>query len=158
MREPDWIARAIALVEIVGGAIGVGLICTAMRAGGEGWFFLALFMAVYIWSIVAGVKLWRERDCGWRHSIAIQLLQVPWIITARITYLFCSGPAAWFGFGSNGLANAHSLFSQFNVGWASGFGPEFDARPWQFSINLVALSAAVYLWWRRRHPVAGDIG
>jgi hypothetical protein len=151
MREPDWISRAIAVMEIIGGAVGAVLVCIGLRAsGGQGWFFGLVMLIAYVWCIVAGVKLWRQRPDGWWHSIFVQALQIPWIVTRNLSYLFCAGLGVWYGLGSNGAIKSRAIGGRFDLGWATGFGPQFDARPWHVAFNVVAVAAAGYLVWSRR--------
>jgi hypothetical protein len=145
--EVDWISRAIALVEIVGGVTAAGVVAWGLLHGPS--FFGLLFLAIYVWCAFAGVQLWRQRRTGWRHSVLVQLLQTVWVDTAKFTYLFAAGCGAWFGFGSEGITRRHAWLSEFQLGWRSGFGPQFDAHPWLIAVNIVALAAAVYLLWFR---------
>ena len=148
MPETDWISRAIALVEVIGGAVGIGLASQGLHS--NAWFLALLVMLVYTWSVIAGVKLWRQRDGGWVHSIVVQVLQIPWIITPHLSYQFAVGCGAWLGFGSDGWVKSRALASRFDFSWATGFGPQFDNAPWHLAFNIVAIAAAAYLFWRYR--------
>ena len=75
-------------------------------------------------------------------------------MTRHVSYLFSAGLGLWYGFGSDGLINSRAVASRFDLGWASGFGPAFEARPWHVAINVVAGAAAGYLIWSRRRMMA----
>jgi hypothetical protein len=92
-----WV-RIIAVLEIAGGAFGIGLII---------WWFLAapydtsallltpIIVGVYLLSFVAGIALWRAAPFGRTASIIIQAIQLPKITAPVLVCMFSFGFDLW---------------------------------------------------------------
>jgi hypothetical protein len=134
--------RTIGVVEIAGGLLGVGAVAALMMqqispqtiaAGG-----------LYLLSVIAGVLLCQQRPAGYWASLAMQLIQIPWIITATGAYAFASGLALHAGYGAGGMSVNYSLTSMFYFG-DTGWGPVSVNLVEGLGINLIPLIAMVIL-------------
>jgi hypothetical protein len=149
------ISRIIAVVQVLGGLMGtvaaVGLI---VRAGAGGFAFGALFIALYLLSVVGGILLWRGRLLGYTLSIVVQALQVLHVETARFAWQFVVGLAGWLAWASDGVSDGvsvdYDIASRFQLMFASGFGPRFDEAGVHLGLNAVAGVVLVYLIVARR--------
>lgn len=88
--------RLIAVLEMGGGIIGV--LASIMYLEGSNFQLLgllvaALFIGLYVLSIVAGWYLWKNAPRGLSLSMLVQALQIPQIMVPGLTYFFVSGLA-----------------------------------------------------------------
>ena len=85
-RNVRWL-RAVALVEIVSGLLGVSAIpyllaYIAQRGAPVVGFQAALSVA----SLVGGVLLWGMKDAGWKVSACLQAVQTPYFASRAFLY------------------------------------------------------------------------
>tara|TARA_R100000789_G_C3012903_1_gene151774 strand:+ start:766 stop:1338 length:573 start_codon:yes stop_codon:yes gene_type:complete len=96
------ILKGIGILEIVGGTTGLGLIIWLIFQGTETntFVFLILLIAIgfYVYSIYAGLKLFKKREKGILHSRILQCLQIIAISTGGFTYLMTSGGYFFLGY------------------------------------------------------------
>lgn len=88
-----WL-RVVAVFEIVGGLSGLlSIAVEAVRA--ELWFGVTLSRlipaALFLLSLVAGVQLWRNKRTGYWASIAVQIVQLPKLVTASFAFMMSFG-------------------------------------------------------------------
>lgn len=146
--QVDWIRRAIAIGQVLGGAMGTWFTIPIVFSGG---FLIGLpFCAFYVGCILAGIGLWRQTARGERWSRFLQLVQVPWIRTAHVGWQLACGAGLWSGIGSGGWAGARRLGSMFDFHLTSGFGPQFNNAQWTIGVNYLAAIVLVYLLVTRR--------
>lgn len=87
--SPEWWLRAIAVLEVAGGVFGLFAV-TGGRSTSSG-IFLLLGSVLFIFSIVAGVLLWRGGDRGLKLSAIVQALQIVNLSSPLFTYAFGAG-------------------------------------------------------------------
>ena len=139
--------RGVALVEIIGGILGV---VTALgylsNSAGIGVIICLLFVGLYGYSIVAGYWLWQNFAKGYRASVLLQLLQVPVLVSPLFTYEFVSGLMLRFLVGTGGFDTSFNFGSQFT----------FLLMPQDagFSIGVNCVPVVVYYLLRRISPTA----
>jgi hypothetical protein len=92
-----WI-RIIAVLEIVGGVFGIGLVAWGLFFTPFNPFLLVLVpiaIGIYIRSFVAGVALWRRSPFGRKASIIVQAIQLPKIVSPAVVFIFSFGLDLW---------------------------------------------------------------
>jgi hypothetical protein len=146
-----WIARLIALVQIIGGAQGMFLVVWSgglIHSPMMGIFMLAVFAI-----IVAGGagSLIGETTDRWRKlAIIAQAIQIPLIQTGHFIYVLAAGAGVWFGIGNHATAYERTIGSRFDLMFQSGFGPQIDNAPVILGVNVVALASLIFLLTRHR--------
>jgi hypothetical protein len=120
------------------------------------WFFIALYVCLFLFTIVAGLLLAEGTRRGVRWSAVCQALQIPVIVSSVLTCRLWLGVHVTVGyFGTQwvvetGIGSA-SLVS---IGRFISVSPLMTAPGW--GINLVALIAFLYLLWHLYKPSASD--
>ena len=137
----DWIRRAIGVVLIGGGVFGTIISVPIMFNG----LAVMLFVIFYVLAIAGGIGLWRETRRGDALACSALAAQVPWIVASKFGYLFSCGIGLFAGFGSLGFSWRRSIGATFDFRLESGFGPQFENRPWLIGMNYFAAAALIYL-------------
>ena len=141
--------RLLGFYEIIGGVLGLGL----MSLGASSWLFdygftitmlCIVVTLLYIFSIVCGVLLMRNKEIGLSLSLILQIIQVAGFYFSWYGFVFVSGWNVSVGMDfSNGLdLSVYSSISNFGLkfegnGIASQVGG--DSSPFQFYFNLIAV-------------------
>jgi hypothetical protein len=137
-----WV-RLIAVLEIIGGVFGVGFLIWGLSTAPFNPLLLLLVpiaVSIYIFSLVAGVALWRGSTFGRQASIIVQAIQLPKLVSPPLIFIFSFGCDVWI----------HYLWS---AGSAS-VGFEFKLLAFnQFFVNVrgaplglgVSITAAIFL-------------
>ncbi len=98
------IIKGIGILEIIGGVSGIGIILWLMLQGIETntYVFLIFLFAIgfYMYSIFAGIRLFKLLEKGGFHSRILQYLQIPGISLLGITYILTSGGYLFVGYNS----------------------------------------------------------
>ena len=96
------ILKGIGILEIIGGITGIGLIIWLTLQGMETntYVFLILLVAIafYIYSIYAGIKLFKYQEKGILHSQILQFIQLISFSIGGTTYLLTSGGNLFIGY------------------------------------------------------------
>ncbi|WP_405384378.1 hypothetical protein [Maribacter sp. LLG6340-A2] len=96
------ILKGIGILEITGGVSGIGIILWLMLQGIETntYVFLIFLFAIgfYIYSILAGIKLFKHLEKGDFHSRILQYIQIPGISLLGMTYILTSGGYLFVGY------------------------------------------------------------
>tara|TARA_R110000744_G_scaffold303221_1_gene412005 strand:+ start:2901 stop:3461 length:561 start_codon:yes stop_codon:yes gene_type:complete len=96
------ILKGIGVLEVTGGITGIGLILWLTLQGMETntYVFLILLFAIgfYIYSIYAGVKLFKHTENDILHSRILQYLQILGISLGGLTYIMTSGGYIFIGY------------------------------------------------------------
>jgi hypothetical protein len=138
--------RLIAIVQIAGGLLGVGMVLYGATHGGGLAPPVVLFLGLYFLSLIAGIGLWRKSAWAMALSILVQAAQILWIARPRFTYQFVSGLAGWVVFGQGaGVRTSGQLGSQFEWSVVEGFGLPVATEPSHVGVNVVALVIACWL-------------
>jgi hypothetical protein len=138
-----WLLRVLAVAEVAGGAVLVVRVARAVWQGAIGGPFLAaagLIGVVGLLVIVAGIALWRGRTWGAVVSLAWQLLQVPHLATAPLTYYVALPASVAAGLGLDGRPHGTVIPLPGLEITPDDFAPD----PW-VGLNVVALAAVVVL-------------
>jgi hypothetical protein len=139
----EWAARLVGAIEVFGGLFGAGL-ATALLIETRHPITILAFL-IYIASVVAGTMLWGQSRAGHILSLVIQMIQIPWILTATVSYAFVSGAGVWLGAGQGGFVRDHTALSWFHFGPVTGWGLATGPAPWHIGINLVAVALCALL-------------
>jgi hypothetical protein len=92
-----WV-RIISVLEIFGGVFGIGLVIWELVVTPFNVLILILApipISIYIFSLVAGVALWRDNSFGRKASIVVQAIQLPKIVSPLIIFMFSFGFDLW---------------------------------------------------------------
>lgn len=92
------LVRIIAALEMVGGVVGVGFVVWWLSAAPVKALTILLApipIGIYVFSLVAGVALWRGSPFGRRASIVVQLIQLPKIVSPQLIFMFSFGLDLW---------------------------------------------------------------
>lgn len=102
LKSKRTILKGIGILEITGGTTGIGTILWLLLQGTESntYIFLILLFAIgfYIYSIFAGVQLFKYKENGIFHSRILQYLQFLGISLGGMTYIMTSGGYLFVGY------------------------------------------------------------
>jgi len=160
MKNNNKLNKLIAIIEIVGGAIGLFIIVpviwgiTSLLSSGTFSLAIAgsilifvLGICLYILSVIAGVALWRNSRKGVTLSLIVQAVQIPSLVISGFIYSFISGLAMYLylDFQSGVWINFNiSMFRIYLSSSNNGF---------VLGINVIALLAFIYLWKLRNNKI-----
>src|SRR6266536_877526 len=88
-----WI-RIISILEIIGGISGIALVVwefVATPIEGQTAVFAAVALVVYVFSLIAGLTLWRAYAFGRIASIIVQAIQLPKYTSQLLIFMFSFG-------------------------------------------------------------------
>lgn len=141
MRFGDHWCKVIALLEFGGGAAGLYNLWRQLSEPPESpWVYVLAVVvgAAYVLAVVAGILLWRTKRWGYRLSIAIQLLQLPKISGAHLTFMISFGFDAilMFMFGSN--VDGARLSFNFKIGADHAFFINYSEIPLALGFSLLS--------------------
>jgi hypothetical protein len=140
-----WMRRIVAILEIGGGFIGImALLLTkpwakSFSPGAMTTSLVILCLALV--GLAAGLLVAEGRPLGLWLSLLYQVVQIPMIVSAAVTYQFLPGlqiVASHFG-------DSSSIFFQCQSKFAFFIGRPPDASGW--GLNLSALFFFLYLAW-----------
>lgn len=132
--------RLIAVVQIYGGAAGIVLGVGGLPGGRHSAPELVvtlLFLALFAWGLVAGVRL-LERSGGVRASMWFQALQIPSLLSPVLAYEFVAGVEITLH-----LSRTVGLGYGVDANWQFALFPRNQV--WSLGVNLLPLFAALYL-------------
>tara|TARA_R110000737_G_scaffold275281_1_gene282290 strand:+ start:109 stop:669 length:561 start_codon:yes stop_codon:yes gene_type:complete len=96
------VLKGVGILEIVGGITGLGLILWLILQGTNtnSYVFLILLFAIgfYIYSIYAGIKLFKHKENDVFHSRILQCIQIIGISLGGLTYIMTSGGYLFVGY------------------------------------------------------------
>jgi hypothetical protein len=97
------------------------------------------FLLLFIWSVIAGIRLWRGEPKGWRWATILFALQVPVLTVPGLSYEFYTGLALKIVGGDVAT----------NVGLDFGANANFylgtEITGLVYGVNLVAVAALIHL-------------
>lgn len=138
--------RALAIYQIVGGALGIGLTVVVMLQGGtiltQQVLRASIFAAaLFVFSIICGTTLLRIPQRGLTLSLVNQVLQVVYFTIGEYGFHYVSGLRLGFG-----LDMVGSLTFKFRLALSSfQFQLGADAGQKFIGINLVALLLIIWI-------------
>jgi len=143
-------AKALAVLLVLGGVVGIGV---ALLAGYQlaqaHWAYgllMALLVALFAWSAVTGVRLWRGDPRGWKWAVILFAAQIPVLTIPGFTYEYFTGLAVKVLGGDVDGALTFGIGAGANV-FVGGAAPGLA-----YGVNLVAVAALAWLLWRRPRP------
>src|ERR1700753_2948217 len=92
------LVRIIAVLEIVGGVVGICFVAWWLLAVPFNLINILLApipVGIYVFSLAAGASLWRGKSFGRKASIAVQAIQLPKIISPWLIFMFSFGFDLW---------------------------------------------------------------
>ena len=134
--------RTIAALQIIGGLWGMAFIGWAIATQTSDIFSTSIGMGeilVDVFGVVAGVTLWRGTSFGRRASMAIQVIQLPKIISPTIVFMFTFGFDLWVH------ASPPVFGIQFTVFGNNQVFLNVPNAPVDFGISITAIIALVIL-------------
>jgi len=150
MQQPhtDRGARALAVVMIIGGVLGIGVsFYMAYRFVPVHWVYsllVAVFFLLFAWSTLTGLRLWRGDARGWKWAVILFAMQVPVLTVPGLSYEYYTGIALKVMGG-----NATNTFL-FGLGANANFYLDTGITDLAYGVNLFALGAVAYLLRARR--------
>jgi len=139
--------RLLATCLMVGGVVGVvGVLFMGGNLIRQHWIYgvlLALFVWIFVWSALSGLRLWRGKAGGWKWATILFAAQIPVLTVPGMTYEYYTG-LSYKVMGGHVTENiALALGSQAKL--------YLDTRitDLAYGVNLFACAAAIYLFCRR---------
>jgi hypothetical protein len=129
-----WFRRFLVVLTVGGGFLGVVIstdtLFAAKNTPGFGYAMIALFIALYIYGIFAGIRL-SENASHYGHVLFFYALQVPFISSPILLYRFACG------------FHATIWVVGFSVGWMFRLGSDcqlaiLQQNSWGGGVNLFA--------------------
>lgn len=140
------ILKGIGIFEITGGITGLGAIVWLMLQGTETNTFVLLILlfaiGFYVYSIFAGLKLFKKLEYGIFHSRILQYIQIPAFSIGLLTYIMSSGGYFLIGYNYTEKTITFSfalIASKFQLNILDRGESEF------LSINLLAIVVLILL-------------
>lgn len=144
--------RFFALLLLIGGVLGIGLsIYMGYTFVQQHWIYLVLvfgFFALFAWSALTGVRLWRDQPRGWKWAKILYAAQIPILTVPGFDYEYYTGIAIKLIGGETD--------SFFNLGLGASATLYLDTRitGLVYGVNVFALIALAYLLTRSRAQAA----
>ena len=90
-------AKALAALLILGGAVGIGIaLLVGYQLAQANWAYaglMALLLALFAWSALTGIRLWRGDPRGWRWAVILFAAQIPVLAIPGFAYEYFTGIA-----------------------------------------------------------------
>jgi len=140
--------RIAALMLIVGGVIGIGIgIYMGYQFLQQHWIYLVLaaaFLVVFVWSVITGIRLWKNDDRGWKWSKILFAAQIPIVTLPGCSYEYFTG-AAFKVVSGNHEEN-------FKLSLGATITAYLDTRITDvvLGVNIIAVVVLFYLLWQSR--------
>lgn len=147
LRSHDFAERFLAICLMAGGVLGSVFVLIASRnLIRQHWVYgviFALFVLVFVWSTITGLRLWRGKAAGWKWATILFAAQIPVFTVPGMTYEYYTGVSFKFMGGHVTQNLAFALGSQATL--------YLDTRitSLAYGVNLFACLAAIYLLCRR---------
>lgn len=150
--QPAKAERGLALLLLVGGALGVGLslymATVVLRSSLIAGLIALPVVLLFVGSMVAGLYLWRGRTRGRKWATILFAMQIPILTVPGFSYEYYTGLSVAVLGGHVDKAVSISLGSNGNL-------QVFDPRVTDsaYGVNLLGLAATAYLVARRRNSI-----
>lgn len=156
--NPNPVDRFLAAVLMVGGVLGAGIflfvsarvVSRLARAGAAlqpaQWaslLIVAALLALFVWSVIVGVRFWRRQGRAWKWAAILFAMQVPILTIPGVHYEYYTGIAVQLLGGHAAKLFNLELGSQASVLFG---GAMVDVV---YGVNLFAVAAVVFLLMRR---------
>ena len=139
--------RFLALILAVGGVLGIGIVLwMAYQFLQQHWvyiFLVAAFMAVFVWTTITGVRLWRGDPRGWKWALILFIAQIPILTVPGFSYEFS------VGFAIKVVGRNAALSFPFGLGTSINVYLDTAITDLVYGVNLFALAAAIYLFLKK---------
>lgn len=137
------VARFLAVLLAVGGVAGIGVSAwmgyTFVQTHWIYILFAGALAALFVWSVNAGVRLWRGEPKGWKWATILFALQVPILTVPGLSYEFFTGLAVKI------VGGGPELNFAFNFGANANFYLSTETTGLLYGVNVVAILALIYL-------------
>lgn len=165
--KSDLIDRFLAAVLMAGGLLGAVIFLYVLgnvivhldlHTHPLEWISLtivAFLFALFVWSAIVGVRLWRRESRGWKWATILFAMQIPVLTVSGLHYEYHTGIALDVIGGHVADRFAAQFGSQGSILLTPG------STDLIYGVNLFAVAAVVYLLMRRnevRNPKARDAG
>jgi len=143
----SWGLRVLACLLMLGGVLGIGLaFLMAYQFLQVHWIYLvfvAAFLALFAWSALTGLRLWRGERRGWKWATILFAMQIPVLTVPGLAYEYYTGLAIKL---IGGRAD-----TSFSLGLGANAQLYLDTRITDlvYGVNLFALGAVIYLLMKR---------
>lgn len=145
-------ARALAVLLVVGGAVGIGIaLFVGYQLAQANWAyagFMVLLLALFAWSALTGLRLWRGDPRGHKWAVILFAAQIPVLTVPGFSYEYYTGLAIKLVGGDVEGALSFGLGATANVFVGAG------TEGLVYGINLVAIAGLALLL--RGRPRAAD--
>lgn len=145
-------AKALAVLLTLGGVAGIGVaLLVGYQLAQTHWAYaglMLLLVALFAWSALTGIRLWRGDPRGWRWAAILFAAQIPVLTMPGFAYEYFTGLAVKLIGG-----DVESSLS-FGIGATANVFVGTPAPGFTYGVNLVAVAALALLLWRR--PRLGD--
>lgn len=139
--------KALAALLIVGGVVGIGIALLVgfqlAQANIAYAGLMLLLLALFAWSALTGIRLWRGDPRGFKWAVILFAAQIPVLTLPGFTYEYYTGIAIKLIGGD--VENALS----FGIGATANVFVGTEAAGVAAGVNLVAIAALALLLWRR---------
>jgi len=147
-KTQDRGVKFLAFLLVVGGVLGVGIsVYMAYTFVQQHWIYLVLvatFVALFVWTALTGIRLWRNDPRGWKWGKILFAAQIPVLTVPGFSYEYYSGIAIKV---LGGQVDSH-----FNMALGANANFYLDTRitGLVYGINLFATLALIYLLTKSR--------
>ena len=151
-KAQDRGAKFLALLLAVGGVLGVAItVYMAYTFLQQHWVYIVLvaaFAALFVWTALTGVRLWRNEARGWKWAKILFAAQIPVLTVPGLSYEYYAGIAIKIIGGE--------VDSYFNVGLGANanFYLGTSITGLVYGVNIFALLALLYLFVKSRPGAA----
>jgi len=141
--------RIVALLLIIGGALGVGLtiwldtqllMSSQLSVLSSAAAIAGVFICLFGWCVWTGIDLWRGRRKALKFAMILFALQIPVITVPQFSYRMYTGLMLQIRVLSGGQVD-----TGFQFGSAFGFYISPEVQGLAIGVNLVALFVLIYL-------------
>ena len=85
-------ARVLAILLAAGGVVGIGVgVWMGYTFIQTHWIYgvlVAALLGLFVWSVIAGIRLWRGEPKGWKWATILFALQIPIFTIPGLSYEF----------------------------------------------------------------------
>ena len=143
-----WIRRAHIVIMVGGGLCGLAILTQHVAEGFEANAFsvslLVAGLALFLWAIVLGLRV-SEGTTSQPPIALFYAIQIIWITTPNFQFEIGMGPLFYIGLAKWSLKTVLSFGVFFEIKFLGDM-------PWQFGVNVVALSLFILVVTRSMSP------
>lgn len=151
-KTKDIGSKFLAFLLTAGGFLGIGIsVYLGYTFVQQHWIYIvlvAVFAALFVWTTLTGIRLWRNDPRGWKWGKILFAAQIPVLTVPGFSYEYYSGIAIKI---LGGQTDSH-----FEIGIGANANFYLDTRitDFMYGINIFALLAFIYLLVKSRPSTA----